>query len=78
MIKNSPLASIDLIVRDFDDRILLGRRINEPAKGMWFVPGGRIHKNESVDEAFTRISLSELGIEYRRSQSRFIGVFENK
>lgn len=77
MIKNSPLASIDLIVRDFDDRILLGRRINEPAKGMWFVPGGRIHKNESVDEAFTRISLSELGIEYRRSQSRFIGVFEN-
>ena len=78
VIKKAPLVSIDLIVRDLDGRILLGRRINEPARDMWFVPGGRIHKDECLDEAFARISLSELGTKYHRSQAHFIGVFENK
>jgi len=78
VIQKSPLVSIDLVVRDFEGRILLGRRINEPAKGMWFVPGGRIRKDENLDDAFARISSSELGIEYQRSQAGFIGVFEHK
>lgn len=78
VIEKSPLISIDLIVRDFEGKILLGRRINEPAKGMWFVPGGRIRKNENLDDAFARISSFEIGIKYHRSQARFIGVFEHK
>lgn len=78
VIEKSPLISIDLVVRDLDGRILLGRRINEPAKGMWFVPGGRIRKNENIDDAIVRISFSELGTEYNRPQARLIGVFEHK
>jgi colanic acid biosynthesis protein WcaH len=37
-------------------------RNNEPLKGQWFTPGGRIHKNESWQAALKRITLSELGL----------------
>jgi hypothetical protein len=41
----APLVSIDLIIRDNADRVLLGLRNNEPAKGYFFVPGGIILKD---------------------------------
>jgi colanic acid biosynthesis protein WcaH len=55
VLDRTPLIAIDLIIKDEKNRILLGKRTNEPAKGMWFVPGGRIFKNESIEEAFKRI-----------------------
>lgn len=78
VIARAPLVSIDMVVRNSEGRILLGLRKNEPAMGMWFVPGGRIHKNEDLDQAFERISSDELGMRIRRSEARFIGVFEHK
>ncbi len=56
LIKNAPLVSIDLIVKNKKDEVLLGLRKNAPAKGTWFVPGGRIGKNETLQEAFKRIA----------------------
>jgi colanic acid biosynthesis protein WcaH len=47
LIENAPLVSIDLIVRQREG-ILLGKRVNRPAQGFWFVPGGRVYKNESL------------------------------
>jgi colanic acid biosynthesis protein WcaH len=44
----------------------------------WFVPGGRIKKDEGLDIAFKRITNSEFGEEYCRKDSRFIGIFEHK
>ncbi len=75
VIKNTPMISIDLCVIK-NKSILLGERINPPAKKFYFVPGGRIFKNESLEDAFKRISESELGI-YRPEESEFIGVFEH-
>jgi colanic acid biosynthesis protein WcaH len=75
VIQRTPLVSIDLVARDSDSRMLLGLRMNEPAKDTWFVPGGRILKDESLDDAFTRITRSELGIECLRSQACFLGLF---
>ncbi len=46
-------------------------------KGFWFIPGGRIFKNERIANAFKRISGNELGIEYNISQSKFLGVYEH-
>jgi colanic acid biosynthesis protein WcaH len=51
VISRTPLVSIDLVIRDSKNRILLGRRVNEPARGKWFVPGSRILKDESLDDA---------------------------
>jgi colanic acid biosynthesis protein WcaH len=39
IIENTPLVSIDLCIV-CDSQILLGKRENEPLKGVWFTPGG--------------------------------------
>jgi colanic acid biosynthesis protein WcaH len=71
----TPLVSIDLIVRNERGEILLGRRANRPAQGMWFVPGGRIRKNELVNDALQRISQRELGLKI--TQAKLLGVFDH-
>jgi colanic acid biosynthesis protein WcaH len=73
----TPLVSIDLIVRGGEGRILLGQRRNRPAEGFWFVPGGRIRKGETLDEAFRRLTLSELGVSVEREACRLLGVYEH-
>jgi colanic acid biosynthesis protein WcaH len=77
VIRLTPLVAIDLIVRSPQERVLVGRRINEPAKGLLFVPGSRISKNETRAAAFKRISLAELGQELSIEQTRFVGVYEH-
>jgi colanic acid biosynthesis protein WcaH len=77
VVERAPLVSIDLIVRRSDGRILLGKRTNEPAKGCWFVPGGRILKDERLQGAFRRICHDELGVPFDLSTAHFLGVFEH-
>lgn len=36
IIQNTPLISIDLIVTNRANQVLLGKRVNEPAKNFWF------------------------------------------
>ena len=78
VITNTPLVSIDLIVRNPSGAILMGRRINEPAKDNWFVPGGRIFKNEDLKDAFRRICQEELGIELAITKAQLFGAFTHK
>ena len=61
MIENTPLVSIDLCLV-CDGKLLLGKRTNEPLKGEWFTPGGRMHKNETWQDALLRIVELELGL----------------
>lgn len=75
VIARTPLVSIDLVIRDTKNGILLGRRVNEPARGKWFVPGGRILKGENLDDAFERISKDEIGIKHSRNEARLLGAF---
>ncbi len=77
VVKNTPLVSIDLIVKNSHSEILVGLRKNEPAKDYWFVPGGRILKNERIAQAFERIAKEELGINIAYEQAKFLGVFEH-
>ncbi|WP_345813027.1 GDP-mannose mannosyl hydrolase [Paraburkholderia sp. PREW-6R] len=78
VVRLTPLIAIDLIVRDAEGRVLIGHRRNRPARGTWFVPGGRIHKDETLDAAFARIVDAELGMaNSQRSAAHFEGVFEH-
>ena len=77
VISHAPLVSIDLVVEDADGCVLLGQRINRPVKGGWFVPGGRVFKNETLDDAFLRICEAELGVVLKRDVATFLGVFEH-
>jgi len=77
IIQNTPLISIDLIVTNHVNEVLLGKRVNEPAKSFWFVPGGRIYKDENLEEAYKRIVQNELGINSNLSQAKFYGLYEH-
>lgn len=77
VIKNAPLISIDLIINNNAGQVLLGKRNNRPAQGYWFVPGGRIIKDESFDNAFSRLTQLELGRSYRLSNATFLGPYEH-
>lgn len=57
-----PLVSIDLVLTNSDGQLLLGQRNNAPARGWWFTPGGRIRKNEPLDQAKRRVANDELGL----------------
>ncbi|MFT6330199.1 MAG: colanic acid biosynthesis protein WcaH [Bermanella sp.] len=77
-IESLPLVSIDLIVRDnVSGKYLFGWRRNRPAADHWFVPGGRVHKNESLDDAFTRLVQTELGFDESRATAQWLGVYEH-
>ncbi len=77
VIASAPLVSIDLIVRDAEGRVLVGLRRNEPARDTWFVPGGAIRKNETLDAAFARITAAELGRASARRDARLLGIYEH-
>jgi colanic acid biosynthesis protein WcaH len=75
IIKNTCLVSIDFIIEN-NGKILLGKRVNEPAKGYWFTIGGRIYKNETIKNAQKRILKEELNYE-DEFNPEFIGIFEH-
>jgi colanic acid biosynthesis protein WcaH len=77
VIENTPLISIDLLVQNTKGEILLGKRVNEPAKDFWFVPGGRVFKDETLNEAFTRTVKEEIGLDIKREKSSFYGLYEH-
>jgi len=75
VIAATPLVSIDLIIENEKHEILLGKRLNRPAKDFWFVPGGRIRKNELIASAVERVSREELGIAIERSE--LLGAYDH-
>jgi colanic acid biosynthesis protein WcaH len=62
IIKDTTLVSADLLVIN-EERILLGRRLNEPAKDYLFNPGARIYKYETEEEALIRVAKTEVGLD---------------
>jgi colanic acid biosynthesis protein WcaH len=77
VVRNTPLVSIDLIISDPSGAILMGWRNNEPAKETWFVPGGRIRKNERIAEAFERIIAAETGLQIPFREAQFGRAYEH-
>ena len=77
IVRHAPLVSIDIIIRDPEQNVLLGRRMNEPAKGTYFVPGGIVRKNETIGTAFSRILRAEVSADASLTEARFVGVFEH-
>lgn len=57
-----PIPCVDLIVEDSKGRILMLKRKNEPSKGQWWLPGGRIHFGESRIDAARRKLEEECGL----------------
>ena len=62
------------IVRSEEGRLLLVLRGQEPAKGTWSVPGGRVHPGESDAAATAREVLEETAVSVR--VGRLVGTVE--
>ncbi|WP_297711850.1 GDP-mannose mannosyl hydrolase [uncultured Citrobacter sp.] len=77
VVRCAPLISIDLLVENARGEYLLGQRLNRPAQGLWFVPGGRVQKDERLEDAFERLTLAELGLRLPLSSAEFYGVWQH-
>ena len=59
--ENLPIASVDILTV-YKGKLLLLNRNNEPAKGMWWTPGGRVRKGEQLVDAAIRELEEETGL----------------
>lgn len=65
------IPCVGAIVCDDAGRILLIRRANPPAQGLWSLPGGRVEPGEDWTDAVVRELAEETGVV--ASVDRFVG-----
>ena len=75
VINKTQIISTDFLIFNNDGQVLLGLRNNEPAKGTWFVPGGRVYKHEMIQDAVKRITKQELGKALEKTSD--LGVYHH-
>lgn len=76
VVESTPLVSIDLCLV-CEGRLLMGLRHNEPLKGQWFTPGGRLLKNERWQDGLARIAKTELGLNVNTDDFELMGVWDH-
>jgi ADP-ribose pyrophosphatase YjhB (NUDIX family) len=57
------IPAVGAILSDADGRILLVQRGNEPDRGRWSLPGGRVEPDEEPAQAVVREMREETGLE---------------
>lgn len=62
ILTNMPIACVDIAIVAHG-KVLLVKRGDAPAKGEWWVPGGRVVKGEMMAETALRKAQEEVGIE---------------
>ena len=60
---STPTVAVGAIVFDIDGRVLLIERGRPPGEGLWSVPGGRLHPNETLAQAVAREVREETGLD---------------
>jgi len=72
--KHMPIVCIDGVVVNENGEYLLVKRKNEPLKGKYWIPGGRLLKNEKLEDAIKRKMNQELGVDVK--VEKLLGFFE--
>ncbi|MFB6140062.1 MAG: NUDIX domain-containing protein [Halosimplex sp.] len=76
VLERVPQVCVEVVLeREADEGVLVARRTNEPAKGEWFWPGGRLYKGERLDDAARRVAREELGVDVALEGR--LGVYEH-
>ena len=70
-----PSLTVDCVVFDDRDRLLLIRRRNPPFAGQFALPGGFVDYGETTEAAACRELLEETGLQVR--ELRLIGVYSD-
>ena len=56
------IECVGAVAFDAQGRLLLVKRANPPAQGLWSIPGGRVEPGESAEIAVVREVLEETGL----------------
>ncbi len=56
-----PILCVNVVIT-YQGKCLLLKRLNHPAKGQWWFPGGRVLKNETIQQAAGRKCQNEVGL----------------
>lgn len=75
LMKSSPIPTIDILFfNPKKTHTLLGKRVNNPYKDVFYAFGGRLQKNETFEKAVVRIVKKETEIDLKISDLYFGGV----
>ena len=75
IVKSIPIVCVDAIIKK-DNQFLVIQRKENPLKGEWWVPGGRVHIGEELVEALMRKLSEELSINIKSSY-KLVGIYED-
>lgn len=70
----NPALTVDTIIVE-DDRAVLIKRLNDPYKNCWAIPGGFVEYGERVEDAAIREAKEETGLDIELCS--LIGVYSN-
>lgn len=73
ILRKVAIPCVDLVIH-VNGKFLLHKRTNQPAKGKWWVPGGRIYLGEKTEKAVIRKAKEETGMKVKIE--KFLGVKE--
>lgn len=74
ILHNMPIICVDAVIVNKEGKILFLKRDNEPAKNEWWFPGGRLLKNERLEDAILRKVKEETNID--ANIDKFLGTTE--
>jgi len=73
ILENVPLVCVNVIIPK-DNAVLVVYRLEESAKGEWWIPGGRVYKNEKLGDTAVRIARQEVGLDV--TVKKLVGIYD--
>ncbi len=78
-IYENPKPCVDMILFNEDGQVLIAKRLREPYKGKYDLPGGFVDKYDTLDYAIEREVKEELGIEKSQLKNiEYIGSYNSE
>jgi colanic acid biosynthesis protein WcaH len=62
ILRSIPIPCVDIVIVSNGCALLIKRK-EPPAKGQWWIPGGRVLKGETLKEAARRKAVEEVGVD---------------
>ena len=74
IVRDVPILCVDLIIVGPFNKFLLVERKNEPMAGQFWIPGGRVMRDEPIQAAAIRLAREEVGLEL--DSIKLHGIYE--